>query len=213
MSQAGMTILRCDLAREEREHEATRQRLAAERERVRELEAAIRTHRGQRGHDRCYLDDDVLYATLPEGPQSPNGLPPREEFLAGCERFERLRRHPLAPIDSTACDPFTLLANAEALLTDYRTVMGPPGGHAPTEWAIQEIAARIEAGKAADARVRDLTEALTTAVKTCGLCHGTGEWQPHCYKCDDSGEDHIDCPPSQPCTRCQPLKAALELPR
>jgi hypothetical protein len=36
-------------------------------ERVSVLEAAIRKHRDQRGDDRCWLDDEELYATLPEG--------------------------------------------------------------------------------------------------------------------------------------------------
>lgn len=88
-------------------------------------EAAIRAHRDQRGHDRCHLDDEVLYAVLPEGPQPPRGLPPREEFLAGCERFERLRRHPGAPIDSTASDGLTLLANAMAHIEALREALTP----------------------------------------------------------------------------------------
>lgn len=37
------------------------------KERVATLEAAIRKHRDQRGDDRCWLDDEELYAILPEG--------------------------------------------------------------------------------------------------------------------------------------------------
>jgi hypothetical protein len=42
-------------------------------------------------------------------------------------------------------------------------------------------------------------KALEAASKMCDSCHGSGVYEPHCYKCDDSGEDHIDCPPSRPC--------------
>lgn len=35
----------------------------------------------------------------------------------------------------------------------------------------------------------------------CQTCHGTNRYTPHCYKCDDSGEDHDDCPGEEPCPR------------
>lgn len=54
---------------------------------VERLRAAIREHRDQKGDDRCYLDDDVLYAVLPEGTAGVDKrLPPRPEFLESCRR-------------------------------------------------------------------------------------------------------------------------------
>lgn len=63
-------------------NEAAAKRLAA-------VEDAIRMHRDQRGHDRCWLDDEALYAVLPEGFNTPSvlNLPPREDFLKGCETY------------------------------------------------------------------------------------------------------------------------------
>jgi hypothetical protein len=51
------------------------------------LRTAIRSHRDQRGHDRCRLDDDELYGTLPEAPVADLTLPPKEEFLKGCQLY------------------------------------------------------------------------------------------------------------------------------
>lgn len=51
------------------------------------LKDAIRKHRDARGHDRCWENDQELYALLGEGvPTSPE-LPPREEFMEGCSRY------------------------------------------------------------------------------------------------------------------------------
>lgn len=62
-------------------------------ERIALLEAAIRQHRDEKGHDRCWLDDMKLYAVLPEGAATADlTLPPRDEFLRGCERYYELRR-------------------------------------------------------------------------------------------------------------------------
>ena len=70
-------------------------RLEQERERLKnrvaELEGAIREHRGQRGHDACWLDNLRLYAVLHDGVQPLGAMPPRGEFLAGCSRYYELR--------------------------------------------------------------------------------------------------------------------------
>jgi hypothetical protein len=60
--------------------------------RVKELEEAIRRHRDQRGDDRCWMDDEALYAALPEG-YTP---PPRDSAveLAMCEKFIACRHNP-----------------------------------------------------------------------------------------------------------------------
>lgn len=60
-------------------------------ERLREelvvLRNAIRAHRDERGHDRCWLDDDRLYGYLPEAIGADAELPPLPEFLENCQRF------------------------------------------------------------------------------------------------------------------------------
>lgn len=50
------------------------------------LKTAIRTHRDQRGDDRCWMDDQKLYEALGES-AGDNSLPPKEKFLANCSRF------------------------------------------------------------------------------------------------------------------------------
>lgn len=56
--------------------------------RVVQLETAIRKHRDARGHDRCFENNEDLYKLLPDykGPTDPK-LPPKPEFLAGCDRY------------------------------------------------------------------------------------------------------------------------------
>lgn len=56
-------------------------------------EAAIRSHRDARGDDRCWLDDEELYKTLPEG-----YTPPKRDTcveLENCIRFVKTRQHPV----------------------------------------------------------------------------------------------------------------------
>jgi hypothetical protein len=56
------------------------------------LQDAIRRHRDQRGDDRCWMDDEELYAVLPEG-----YTPPARDTaveLKNCERFIASRRNP-----------------------------------------------------------------------------------------------------------------------
>ena len=70
-------------------HPADTLRLVAE---VRGLRAAIRLHRDQRGDDRCWLDDEALYAILPEG-----HVPPERDTqveLERCRQYIECRRNP-----------------------------------------------------------------------------------------------------------------------
>ncbi len=56
------------------------------------LRTAIRKHRDQRGDDRCWLDDEELYKTLPEG-----FVPPERDAsveLKNCEKYIACRRNP-----------------------------------------------------------------------------------------------------------------------
>lgn len=61
-------------------------------ERIEELETAIRTHRDQRGDDRCWLDDVELYAVLHEDKQPFFALPAKQEFLGNCARYWECRQ-------------------------------------------------------------------------------------------------------------------------
>lgn len=58
--------------------------------RVKELEAAIRRHRDERGDDRCAADDGTLYAVLPEGDTRPE----RETLVTieNCEKYIACRQ-------------------------------------------------------------------------------------------------------------------------
>jgi ribosomal protein S18 acetylase RimI-like enzyme len=65
-----------------------RQELQAE---VLRLRAAIRQHRNEQMHNRCWLDDQRLYRALPEKDDGDQRLPDRAAFLANCERYWRTR--------------------------------------------------------------------------------------------------------------------------
>jgi len=98
------------------------------RQRVDALESAIRRHRDERGHNRCWLDDGELYAVLPEGTPPPTTLPPHDEFLSACERFWQLRQAPMQmrpfmPTDDVTQGPWVL----SATLGDGDVVVGPAG--------------------------------------------------------------------------------------
>lgn len=109
------------------------------RRRVEALEVAIRAHRDQRGDDRCWRDDETLYAVLPEG-----FTPPAREVtveIEYCLRYIVARKHP----DTEYVSPNKLLtryldnhcANVDAegvsglcecqLCKDTRGALGMPG--------------------------------------------------------------------------------------
>jgi hypothetical protein len=55
--------------------------------RVEELEAAIRQHRDQKGDDRCWFDDQELYAVLKDGNLGDNTVGDKEAMLKNCQRY------------------------------------------------------------------------------------------------------------------------------
>lgn len=57
------------------------EQLQAECQRLRD---GIRKHRDEKGHDRCWMDDNVLYALLPEADTSDQELPPLDEWKKEC---------------------------------------------------------------------------------------------------------------------------------
>lgn len=54
---------------------------------VERLKQAIRKHRDERGHGRCWENDLELYRALGEAVPGSPGLPDRAEFLAECARY------------------------------------------------------------------------------------------------------------------------------
>jgi hypothetical protein len=78
------------------------------------LLSAIRAHRDARGDDRCWLDDEVLYAALPEG-----YTPPARDTaveLARCEQYIRNRHR----LDVTYVSPQRRIEELEAELATAR---------------------------------------------------------------------------------------------
>lgn len=64
-----------------------------ERQRADMLYAAILEHAGEKGHGRCQLDDDRLYAKAGIK-TAETRLPPRCEFIPQCHKFWENRQHP-----------------------------------------------------------------------------------------------------------------------
>jgi hypothetical protein len=58
------------------------------------LRNIIRYHRDQKGNDRCWLDDELLYESLPETTDKVIVLPSREVFMEKCARFHARRQAP-----------------------------------------------------------------------------------------------------------------------
>lgn len=61
---------------------------------VQRLRNGIRSHRDERGHNRCWVDDVTLYALLSEKKGAEFKLPPRDEFLGNCGRYWESRQRP-----------------------------------------------------------------------------------------------------------------------
>lgn len=55
--------------------------------RVAALEAAIRDHRDQRADDRCWMDDDILYAALGDKKESDNRVGDKFAMIQNCVRY------------------------------------------------------------------------------------------------------------------------------
>ncbi len=96
-------------------------------ERIKELEAAIRKHRDQRGDDRCWIDDLDLYRNLEDTRPGELDitLPPKCEFLQSCERYWTQRQH--VRNESPALTGMTIAqleAEADRLRRDWQTFLG-----------------------------------------------------------------------------------------
>ena len=67
--------------------------IAAALDEIDALRGAIREHHDQKGDDRCWLDDQKLYAAAGLEPAE-TALPARGDFLASCERYWCQRQRP-----------------------------------------------------------------------------------------------------------------------
>lgn len=64
-------------------------------EETKKLKAAVREHARQLGDDRCWLDDEQLYAAAGiDIDETQTALPPKEEFLGNCARYHESRQKP-----------------------------------------------------------------------------------------------------------------------
>jgi hypothetical protein len=61
--------------------------LVSLRDEVRRLRDGIRRHRDEKGHDRCWLDDQRLYSLLSNEPPADFNLPDKESFLENCALY------------------------------------------------------------------------------------------------------------------------------
>lgn len=67
-------------------------RAEALRNSIQESRAAIRYHRDQKGDDRCFLDDYIVWARLPDSPMIFTRLPEFSQAMRLCEIFYTFRR-------------------------------------------------------------------------------------------------------------------------
>jgi len=94
------------------------------------LRVAINKHRSQRGDDRCYLDDQELYAAAGFEP-AVTTLPAKCEFLASCERFWEQRQDPTCKNQVSGMT----IAQLQELVYAY-----PPSTYAPEGQTYKQLA-------------------------------------------------------------------------
>lgn len=61
---------------------------------IERLEGAVKEHRSQKLDDRCWMDDQKLYAVLSDGDLGDNATPPKEKMLENCRRYIEQRCKP-----------------------------------------------------------------------------------------------------------------------
>jgi hypothetical protein len=93
---------------------SAQRRIRALQAEIRNLRAAIGAHRAQRSDDRCWEDDQTLYAALGDGDLGDNRVGDPEAMLANCRRFIERR---------CAGGGWTTYAELEAKLDSARAVM------------------------------------------------------------------------------------------
>lgn len=78
---------------------------------VLECRTAIRSHRDEKGDDRCWIDDYAVWGQVPGLSQMLTEPPPFENAMAICRDFYRLRR-------AATCDPVPAHAITDPKLWD-----------------------------------------------------------------------------------------------
>ena len=68
------------------------QELARLKKRVRVLEAAIKKHRRQTGHNLCWENDEELWRALGDKVKLDHTPPPWEEFIQRCAAYRQSRQ-------------------------------------------------------------------------------------------------------------------------
>ncbi|MBN8550766.1 MAG: hypothetical protein J0M12_15740 [Deltaproteobacteria bacterium] len=71
------------------------------------LRNAVRLHRDEKGHDRCWVDDARLYGALPEKIGAVSQLPRWPEFQTNCRRFWESRQCPTTNTNSCSSEEKT----------------------------------------------------------------------------------------------------------
>lgn len=110
------------LSRKEQNLEKENEQL---REEIARITEAVAEHRRQRRDDRCWRDDDTLYAAVFPGEQMPDtSLPPEAEFLESCARscrqFWRERQRPEDRDDHSMKPHEMTMAQLEAEVIQWR---------------------------------------------------------------------------------------------
>ncbi len=130
---------------------------------VETLQAAIRKHRDQGGDDRCWEDDDSLYAVLPEpNPRRVNDCSP-ERMLENCKRYIASRHDPSTPYVSPQRE-IERLSDALALVAGATT--GPIND--TLRWSIHVVACRA----AGMEPITATAEVIREASLRCPSCGG-----------------------------------------
>jgi len=83
------------------------------------LRDAVRKHRDENGHDRCWLDDQELYKSLPEVKDADYQLPPRQEFLHNCSKYW-CERQPDTDLNSVKAGDYFVKDKAQYLAIAIR---------------------------------------------------------------------------------------------
>lgn len=92
-------------------------------EELKRVKAAVREHMEQSGDDRCWIDDEALYAKLGLDVDELNtALPPKEEFLSNCARFHASRQDPKHKYVTVAEQLEALAKGAEQFMTPEQVV-------------------------------------------------------------------------------------------
>ena len=158
------------------ESERSKPALMSIRREIVKIRSAIRWHRDQVGHERCWVDDDQTYRLLPR--RAPFNLPLRADFAARCREYRNNRCNNEAPEIGAANDDSDLrqLTRAELEAEKTRLLEGV-ARHArilrsQRSWTHdKELYLLLPEKKLADWRLPDRSEFLENCDRYCAHCH------------------------------------------